>query len=345
MRIVTIFYSPVQSTPDITLTHLRRRMASLRSILLFALPLASALRVTPQAPKTRREWLQLAGAASAALPFAGRVEAAAKPDYAGMSEALKDMVAEDPNLIGTFIRLAWHSSGTYDAMTKTGGSGGGTMRFKEELSHGANAGLSKMVDKLEPLHAQFPGVSYADTYTLAGKVAIEAAKGPTVPWKAGRVDALTPDAVTADGRLPAADKGSPDKTIRHLRMDVFYRMGFNDQEIVALSGAHALGRCHPDASGYSGPWTPTPTLMTTGYYNLLISVPWTLKEWNGPMQFEDPSGKLMMLPSDIALIQDKKFREYVKMYAKDKDLFFKDFAAAFVKLEELGTKNLKSVGV
>ena len=146
-------------------------MASLRSILLLALPLASALRVTPQAPKTRREWLQLAGAASAALPFAGRVEAAAKPDYAGMSEALKAMVAEDPNLIGTFIRLAWHSSGTYDAMTKTGGSGGGTMRFKEELSHGANAGLSKMVDKLEPLHAQFPGVSYADTYTLAGKVA------------------------------------------------------------------------------------------------------------------------------------------------------------------------------
>ena len=123
------------------------------------------------------------------------------------------------------------------------------------------------------------------------------------------------------------------------------RAGFNDQEIVALSGAHALGRCHPDASGYSGPWTPTPTLLTTGYYNLLISVPWTLKEWNGPMQFEDPSGKLMMLPSDIALIQDKKFREYVKMYAKDKDLFFKDFAAAFVKLEELGTKNLKSVGV
>ena len=69
---------------------------SLRSILLLALPLASALRVTPQAPKTRREWLQLAGAASAALPFAGRVEAAAAPDYAGMSNALKAMIAEDP---------------------------------------------------------------------------------------------------------------------------------------------------------------------------------------------------------------------------------------------------------
>ena len=63
------------------------------------------------------------------------------------------------------------------------------------------------------------------------------------------------------------------------------------------------------------------------------------------MQFEDPSGKLMMLPSDIALIQDKKFRKYVQMYAKDNELFRKDFAAAFQKLEELGTKNLKAVNV
>jgi len=85
--------------------------------------------------------------------------------------------------------------------------------------------------------------------------------------------------------------------------------------------------------------------LNNGYYNLLLSLPWTLKEWDGPMHFEDPSGKLMMLPSDMALLQDKKFRAYVKMYAKDNDLFFKDFTAAFAKLEELGTKNLKSVGV
>ncbi len=43
-------------------------------------------------------------------------------------------------------------------------------------------------------------------------------------------------------------------TIQHIR-DVFYRMGFNDREIVALCGAHALGRCHTDRSGYWGPWT------------------------------------------------------------------------------------------
>ena len=62
--------------------------------------------------------------------------------------------------------------------------------------------LDKMVAKLEPLKGQFPGISYADLYTLAGVTALEAA-GLKVPWKAGRVDAMSPDAVTPDGRLPA----------------------------------------------------------------------------------------------------------------------------------------------
>ena len=44
----------------------------------------------------------------------------------------------------------------------------------------------------------------------------------------------------------------------------------------------------------------------------------------------------MMLPSDIAMIQDPEFKKYVEMYAKDQELFFKDFAKAFSKLLELG---------
>ena len=71
------------------------------------------------------------------------------------------------------MRLAWHSSGTYDKVSRTGGSGGATIRFTEELAHGGNAGLQKMVKALEPLKAKHPDVSYADMYTFAGKVAIE----------------------------------------------------------------------------------------------------------------------------------------------------------------------------
>ena len=306
----------------------------------------SALRLPP-AHFDRRSLFRSAAAfaATGALGPTIPVSASGGPDYAGAKAALKALIAEDPDLGPTMVRLAWHSSGTYDKMTKTGGSGGGTIRFKEELAHGGNAGLDKMVAKLEPVKSAFPSISYADLYTLAGATALDVA-GVAVPWRAGRVDALTPDAVTPDGRLPAASVGNdPQKTAAALRMDVFYRMGFNDQEIVALSGAHALGRCHPDASGYSGPWSPTPYVLNNGYFNLLLRVPWTIKEWDGPMQFEDPSGKLMMLPSDLALVQDKQFRKYVQRYADDNAAFVKDFTAAYTKLTELGTKNLKAVSL
>ena len=49
----------------------------------------------------------------------------------------------------------------------------------------------------------------------------------------------------------------------------------------------------------------------------------------------------MMLPSDIALLQDAKFKIWVQQYAKNQKLWFADFAKAFQKLEELGTSGLK----
>ncbi len=102
------------------------------------------------------------------------------------------------------------------------------MRFKEELSHGANAGLDQAVAWLEPVHAKHPSVSYADLYTLSGAVAVEAMGGPAVTWRAGRVDAMDPKAVTPDGRLPDADKGKPEATAAALRA-TFGRMGASRQ--------------------------------------------------------------------------------------------------------------------
>jgi hypothetical protein len=46
------------------------------------------------------------------------------------------------------------------------------------------------------------------------------------------------------------------------------------------------------------------------------------KRWNGPLQYEDKSGQLMMLPTDMALLWDKKFKPYVDLYAKDEEAFF-----------------------
>ena len=75
------------------------------------------------------------------------------------------------------------------------------------------------------------------------------------------------------------------------------RFSFNDQEIVALSGAHALGRCHRDRSGFDGPWTFSPITVTNDYFKLLFDETWVWKKWDGPKQLEDKKTRsLMMLP-------------------------------------------------
>ena len=54
-------------------------------------------------------------------------------------------------------------------------------------------------------------------------------------------------------------------------------MGFDDREIVALSGAHGLGHCHTDRSGFWGPWTFAPTTFSNEYYRLLVEEKWSKK--------------------------------------------------------------------
>lgn len=70
---------------------------------------------------------------------------------------------------------------------------------------------------------------------------------------------------------------------------------------------------------------------------------WTPDDAAAKFQYTDPSGNLMMLPSDIALIEDTKFKKYVDEYAKDQKKFFADFSKAFEKLETLGTKDLTAL--
>lgn len=260
---------------------------------------------------------------------------AAKRDYGAVRKAIEDVLESNPDYDdGSYgpvlVRLAWHAAGTYDKATGTGGSNGATMRFAPESEHGANAGLAVARALLEPIKKKFPWISYADLWTLAGCVAVESMGGPTIPWSPGRDDQPDGSHCPPDGRLPDASLGAA-----HIR-EVFSRMGFNDQEMVALSGAHTLGRCHADRSGFLGPWTNAPTTFSNLYFKELTENKWRKKRWNGPVQYEDKSGQLMMLPTDMALVWDRKFKPYVDEYAKDEDKFFKDFAAAFGKLLALG---------
>ncbi|KAL0566210.1 heme peroxidase [Marasmius crinis-equi] len=327
-----------------------------------------------------------------------------KEDYQKVYNRIAEIMDEaddydDGSYGPVLLRLAWHSSGTYDKDTKTGGSNYATMRFEPESLHGANAGLNVAREIMEKVKKEFPWISYGDLWTLGGVAAIQEMGGPNIPWRPGRIDGTAAEA-TPDGRLPDASQGSD-----HLR-NIFYRMGyvriytsrfdflptlpsvttshpikgevvmlslplgtysraaarkdldlracsilslwtpsltlrrihrFNDQEIVALSGAHALGRCHSNRSGYEGPWTFSPTTFTNDFFKLLFDEKWVWKKWNGPKQLEDKStGSLMMLPTDYVLVQDKSFKKFAKAYADDMELYFKDFSAALARLFELG---------
>ncbi|KAK9364022.1 heme peroxidase [Lipomyces starkeyi] len=256
-------------------------------------------------------------------------------DYMVVRDAIKKIIPQssydDGSAGPVLVRLAWHASGTYDKKLGTGGSNGSTMRYKLEASDEANNGLEYARKLLDPVRQQFPWISYADLWTLAGVVAIEYMGGPKIGWKPGRVDDVDEQYVPPNGRLPDATQGED-----HIR-SVFYRMGFNDQEIVALSGAHNLGRCHADRSGFEGPWVPMPTRFSNTYFKLLLRSRWHKRKNSvGVEQYNDEDNELMMLPTDMALVKDPKFRAWVEKYADDKDLFYRDFAAAFGKLLELG---------
>ncbi|KAL8706147.1 MAG: hypothetical protein Q9201_000782 [Fulgogasparrea decipioides] len=251
--------------------------------------------------------------------------------YNAIAERLEEKEDYDDGSYGpVLVRLAWHCSGTYDKDTKTGGSNGATMRFAPEGDHGANAGLKAARDFLEPVKQKFPWISYSDLWTLAGVAAIQEMQGPLIPWRPGRADRDV-SFCTPDGRLPDGAKEQS-----HLRA-IFGRMGFDDREIVALSGAHALGRCHTDRSGFDGPWTASPTVVSNDYFRLLLSEKWAFRKWDGPKQYQDLASKsLMMLPTDMALIKDKEFKKHVERYAADDQAFYNDFRDVLVKLFELG---------
>lgn len=310
-------------------------------------PVKAVEKVKEVAPEVKQPPVAKVEAIQSSTPKA-TVVAAGPVDYSAVREAIVEILEDDNYDDGSygpvFVRLAWHSAGTYNKKTKTGGSEGAGMRFAPEAEWGANAGLDVARAKLEPIKARFPGITYADLWSLAGTTAIEEMGGPDMNWRAGRKDHADTHEKLPDGLLPDADgRDKVEKPSDHLR-EIFGRMGFNDKEIVCLSGAHALGRCHEDRSGYWGPWTYAPTTFSNEYFRLLLEERWSKKkthkgkEWNGPEQYETANGELMMLPTDMALIWDDKMRPYVELYAKDEELFLKDFKKAWMKLQELGVR-------
>lgn len=161
--------------------------------------------------------------------------------------------------------------------------------------------------------------------------------GPKIKFRIGRKDAKTVDESVPEGRHPDGDKGAD-----HLR-EVFGRMGLTDQDIVILSGAHTVGKCHVERSGFDGAWTEEPYKFDNSYFVDMLKKDWKeAKSSAGKPQFESDADTIMLI-SDLALMEDEGFRVYVDKYASDQDAFFADFAESYQKLTELGVKDLQEV--
>ncbi|KAL3513643.1 hypothetical protein ACH5RR_026360 [Cinchona calisaya] len=236
------------------------------------------------------------------------------------------------------VRLGWHDAGTYNKNIKDWlqrGGANGSLRYEVELKHAANAGLVNALQLIQPIKDKYSGVTYADLFQLASATAVEEAGGPKIPMKYGRVDVSGPHQCPEEGRLPDAGPPSP---AAHLR-DVFYRMGLNDKEIVALSGAHTLGRSRPERSG----WGKPETKYTKDGPGAPGGQSWTV-QW---LKFDNSyfkdikerrDAELLVLPTDAVLFEDASFKEYAEKYAADQGAFFKDYAEAHAKLSNLGAR-------
>ncbi|MGA2232733.1 MAG: peroxidase family protein [Tepidisphaeraceae bacterium] len=221
-----------------------------------------------------------------------------------VSRHLRSMMSRQIGPI--FLRLAYHDAITYDPATNTGGMNG-SIRFPEELALPENKGLAAAIKFLAQAKRQFPQVSWADLISLAGAAAVTQAGGPDIPLELGRQDADHPDPA---GRLPR-----PDEPWEPLRVRLV-GMGFTNEELVALSGAHTLGRVN------GIPFTNDPFHFTNEYFRLLMR--------------KGEAEKRHLLGSDRAMADDAICLPFIEAFAMDEALFFRQFAAAYTKLSLLG---------
>ena len=176
-----------------------------------------------------------------------------------------------------FIRMAWHSAGTYRTGDGRGGAGSGTQRFAPLNSWPDNGNLDKARRLLWPIKQKYGNkISWADLLVLAGNAAIESMGGKTFGFGGGRADVWHPEEdiywgretewlgdkrYTGDRELenplaavqmgliyvnPEGPNGNPDPlaSARDIR-ETFARMGMNDEETVALvAGGHTFGKAH-----------------------------------------------------------------------------------------------------
>jgi catalase-peroxidase len=205
------------------------------------------------------------------------LEALKKDLYALMTDSQDWWPADYGHYGGLFIRMAWHSAGTYRIGDGRGGAGSGTQRFAPLNSWPDNANLDKARRLLWPIKQEYgKKISWADLMILAGNCALESMGFKTFGFGGGREDVWEPKEdiywgtesewlgdkrYSGDRELenplaavqmgliyvnPEGPNGNPDPVAqgRDVR-ETFARMAMSDEETVALvAGGHTFGKCH-----------------------------------------------------------------------------------------------------
>ena len=225
-----------------------------------------------------------------------------------------------------FIRMAWHSAGTYRTLDGRGGAAGGQQRFDPLNSWPDNANLDKARRLLWPVKQKYgSSLSWADLMVLAGNVALESMGFKTFGFAGGREDDWEADLVYVN---PEGPNGNPDPVLaaKDIR-ETFGRMAMNDEETVALiAGGHTFGKTHGAykpgdcvgtepggaptedqgfgwtnkcgkgnaedtvTSGLEGAWTVTPTQWSMNFLQNLFTFEW--------VQTKSPGGAVQWVPKN-----------------------------------------------
>ena len=111
---------------------------------------------------------------------------------------------------------------------------------------------------------------------------------------------------------------------------------------MALSGAHTVGSCHADRSGFDGQWTEDKLKFDNTYFKEMLQKQYAMGAApDGSPQYEHRESGTIMLISDLALLEDAAYKVHVERYAEDEAAYFADFTAAWVKLQENGVVALR----
>ena len=285
--------------------------------------------------------------AVAALALGGTLASPARARRRNAAEQLRQAVfgavSDDATVAGALLRLAFH-----DAVRRADGqTRGADGSIQYEIPDAENVRLGRplaLVMAMKP-----DGLSVADAVAVAGAAAVEASGGPRIAIGLGRLDASAAAPATLSRPIQQPGDEARDVVKRTLPEPglstvglrrYFRRVGLSDQELVALMGAHTLGRhntllnmtkaclrnltreCLETAPVRAPFEARTPDAFDNSYYSLLLA-------------WDDRSlerGEANFIPTDVALVLDASFRRHVVAFARSEPLFRTTFARAYAKL-------------